>query len=471
MAGPYAPEQRNIDLAMSVHTIKKGLDLPIAGAPDQQIHDAGQPGRVALIAEDYVGMKPTMFVQPGDAVRRGQLLFEDKKTPRVRYTAPAGGTVTAVNRGDRRALQSVVIELDETEHSGGHECVTFESYAGGAPGDLSKGQVTDLLIESGLWTTIRQRPFSRVANPEEAPAAIFVTAMDSNPHAPAVDVVMKGREADFETGLLAVAKLTEGPVYVCTAPGSGIRVPSGSKFSSEEFAGPHPAGTAGVHIHFLMPVNRMRTVWYVNYQDVMAIGRLFATGVLDVERVIALAGPSVISPRLVRTRVGASTDDLVEGQIEEGEQRVVSGSVFSGRQAEGEIHGYLGRFHLQVSVLQEGRQRELIGWLLPGPTKFSTINAYIGRLIPGQRFRMTTNTNGSHRAMVPTGMHENVMPMDILPTFLLRALLMQDVEKAEELGVLELDEEDLALCTFVDVGKNEYGPLLRQMLTTIEKEG
>ena len=456
---------------MSLHTIKKGLDLPLAGAPAQEIHDAGQPRRVALVAADYVGMKPTMFVQPGDSVRRGQLLFEDKKTPRVRYTALGGGTVLAVNRGERRALQSVVIELDETERAGGHDCVTFEAYTGGAAADLTKEQVVDLLIESGLWTSIRQRPFSRVANPEETPAALFVTAMDTNPHAPSVDLVMKGREADFETGLQVAAKLTEGPVYVCKAPGSSVRVPSGSKFSGEEFAGPHPAGTAGVHIHFLMPVSRKRTVWHLSYQDVIAIGRLFSTGVLDVERVIALAGPSVLEPRLVKTRVGASTDELVEGQIEAGEQRVVSGSVLSGRKAEGEVEGYLGRFHLQVSVLLEGRQRELIGWLLPGPTKFSTINAYIGRLIPGQRFRMTTNTNGSHRAMVPTGMHEDVMPMDILPTFLLRALLMQDVEKAEELGVLELDEEDLALCTFVDVGKNEYGPLLREMLTRIEKEG
>ena len=456
---------------MSLHTIKKGLDLPLAGAPEQQIHTAGQPTRVALIADDYVGMKPTMYVQPGDAVRRGQLLFEDKKTPRVRYTAPAGGTVAAVNRGERRALLSVVIELDEAERAGGNDCVPFESFTGKPAADLSREQVTDLLIESGMWTSIRQRPFSRVANPEEPPAAIFVTAMDSNPHAPSVDVALKGREADFERGLQAVSKLTEGTVYVCTAPGSSVRVPSGSKFSGEEFAGPHPAGTAGVHIHYLMPVDRKRTVWYLNYQDVAAIGALFGSGALDVERVISLAGPSVKQPRLVRTRIGTSLDELVEGQIEGGEQRVISGSVLSGRKAEGEIEGFLGRFHLQVSVLLEGRHRELIGWLLPGPTKFSTINTYIGKFIPGQRFRMTTNTNGSHRAMVPTGMHERVMPMDILPTFLLRALLMQDVEKAEELGVLELDEEDLALCTFVDVGKNEYGRLLRQMLERIQKEG
>ncbi|MCB1021692.1 MAG: Na(+)-translocating NADH-quinone reductase subunit A [Acidobacteria bacterium] len=453
-----------------MHTIKKGLDLPLAGAPEQTIHDAGQPRRVALIADDYVGMKPTMFVQAGDTVRRGQLLFEDKKTPRVRYTAPAGGVVSAVNRGDRRAFQSIVIDLDETERSGGHDCVTFESYTGKPAGELSRDQVVDLLIESGLWTAIRQRPYSRVANPEETPAALFVTAADSNPHAPHVDVALKGREADFERGLQVVAKLTEGPVYVCKAPGSSVRVPSG-KFSSEEFEGPHPSGTAGVHIHFLMPVNRKRTVWYLGYQDVAAIGKLFESGVLDVERVISLAGPSVLEPRLLRTRVGVSTDELVDGQIQSGEQRVLSGSVLAGRKAEGEVLGYLGRFHNQVAVLLEGRHRELIGWLLPGPDKFSTINAYIGKFIPGNLFRMTTNTNGSHRAMVPTGMHESIMPMDILPTFLLRALLMQDLEKAEELGVLELDEEDLALCTFVDVGKNEYGPLLRQLLTRIEKEG
>jgi Na+-transporting NADH:ubiquinone oxidoreductase subunit A len=328
-----------------------------------------------------------------------------------------------------------------------------------------------LLIESGMWTTLRRRPFSRVADPSEQPAAIFVTAMDSNPHAPSVDVAMKGGEEDFERGLSALARLGDFPVHVCKSADSSVRVPSNGKVQVEEFAGPHPAGTPGVHIHFVKPVSRLRTVWYVGYQDVISIGRLFATGQLDVERVISLAGPAVKEPRLLRTRLGVSLDELTEGQLAEGEIRVVSGSVLSGRTAQGPQVGFLGRYHLQVSALEEGREREVLGWLGLGPTKYSTINAYLGSVLPGAKFRFTTTTNGSDRAMVPIGMYEEVMPMDILPTFLLRALLMQDVERAEELGVLELDEEDVALCTFVCPGKSDYGPLLRKLLTTIEKEG
>ncbi|MBI1354320.1 MAG: Na(+)-translocating NADH-quinone reductase subunit A [Acidobacteria bacterium] len=456
---------------MSRYTIKKGLDLPIAGDPVQSIEDAPQPTRVALIADDYIGMKPTMQVQVGDVVRRGQLLFEDKKTTGVRYTAPGGGEVVAVHRGDRRALLSVVIELDETERSGGHNCVSFASYTGKAPSELSRDEAQALLIESGLWTTLRQRPFSRVADPAETPAAIFVTAADTNPHAPSVDVAMKGREADFERGVIALTKLTEGPVYVCKGADSSVRAPSSGKVQTEEFSGPHPAGTAGLHIHFLKPVSRLRTVWYVGYQDVIAIGKLFGEGVLDVERVISLAGPGVKNPRLLRTRVGASVDDLTAGELKEGEMRLISGSVLSGRRAAGPQVGYLGRYHLQISALAEGRKREVFGWLGLGLDKYSTINAYLGGVIPGLKFNFTTTTNGSDRAMVPIGMYEAVMPMDIMPTFLLRALLMQDIERCEELGVLELDEEDLALCTFVCPGKSDYGPLLRKLLTTIEKEG
>jgi Na+-transporting NADH:ubiquinone oxidoreductase subunit A len=456
---------------MAVHRITKGLDLPISGAPEQQIHEAPAPSRAALLADDYVGMKPTMHVAAGDDVRRGQLLFEDKKTEGVRYTAPAGGRIAAVNRGDRRALQSVVIQLDSAELSGSDDCVSFESYTGRHPKELSSNQVRDLLVESGRWTALRQRPFSRVANPTGRPHSIFVTASDSNPLAPAPDVVFAGQAENFDRGLQALAKLTDGPVHVCKAQGSLIPVPNGGRFQSEEFAGPHPAGTAGLHIHKLDPVDRSKTVWHIGYQDVISIGKLFATGRLDVSRVISLAGPGVTRPRLLKTRIGASTTELTSREIHEGEQRVISGSVLSGRRAMGDIFGYLGAYHQQITVLPEGRQREFLGWLTPGADRFSIVNAYLSKLVPGKQFPFSTTTYGSDRAMVPIGMYEAVMPMDILPTFLLRALLVGDLERAEELGCLELDEEDLALCTFVCPGKSEYGPLLRQMLDQIEKEG
>jgi Na+-transporting NADH:ubiquinone oxidoreductase subunit A len=456
---------------MGRHRVRKGLNIPIAGEPEQRVDQAPAPGRVALLADDYVGMRPTMHVALGDEVKRGQLLFEDKKTPGVRFTAPGGGRVSAIHRGERRALQSLVIELDSAELSGGGATVAFDSYTGKPPASLTRQQVRDLLVESGQWTAFRRRPFSKVPPPDEVPNAIYVTAMDTRPLAPAVDVVLAGREEDFNRGLEALAKLTEGPVYVCKGPNSSIPTPGASKFQIEEFEGPHPAGTAGVHIHFLTPVSRQKAVWVIGYQDVAAAGRLFATGELDVARTVALAGPAVKRPRLLRTRLGASIAALVKGELTEGVNRVISGSVLGGRAAGGEVFGYLGRYHNQIAALPEGGQRIFLGWLSPGFDLYSTVNTFLSRLIPGKKFRFDTAVHGSDRAMVPIGLYERVVPLDILPTFLLRALLIGDVEQAERLGCLELDEEDLALCTFVCPGKAEYGPLLRRVLTMIEKEG
>lgn len=456
---------------MGQHRIKRGLDLPITGVPEQRIDDAAAPGQVAILGADYPGMKPTMQVQPGDKVRRGQLLFEDKKQPGVRYTSPASGTVQAVNRGEKRAFQSVVVRLDSGERSGRGDQADFASYTGGHPGSLNGDQVAELLLESGLWTALRARPFGRVADPEKRPKSVFVTAMDSQPLAPSVDLVYEGRESDFERGLVALAKLTEGPVYVCRGVGSRVEAPREGDFRVEEFSGPHPAGTVGVHIHTLDPVDRNKLVWYVGLQDTIAIGRLFGSGELATDRVVALGGPMVERPRLLRTRLGASLDDLVSGELQEGESRVISGSVLSGRSASGEVHGYLGRYHQQVSVLAEGRERQFLHWLAPGFDKFSVTNLFVSKLLPGKRFSMTTSTNGSPRAIVPIGLYEKVNPIDVPHQFLLKALVMRDLERAEELGCLELEEEDLALCSFVCPGKIDYGYHLRNTLTQIEKEG
>lgn len=454
-----------------LHRNSKGLDLPIAGEPEHRIETASPARQVALLAADYPGMSPTMHVRVGDEVSRGQLLFEDKKTAGVRFTSPGSGRVTAIHRGERRALQSLVIQLDASESSGRADSVSFSAYSGRHPGSLTRTEVQELLIESGLWTALRARPFGKVADPAETPRSIFVTAMDSNPLAPPVRLALEGQEDAFERGLQAVAKLTQGPVFVCERPQSGLPVPSDSRFRREEFRGPHPSGTVGFHIHTLDPVDRNRLVWHLNSQDVVEIGRLFGDGQLHPERIVSLAGPSARRPRLLRTRLGASTGDITQGEMIDGESRIISGSVLSGRTASGDVFGFLGRYHQQVSVLPENRSREFLGWLSPGVSRFSTINTYLSKLIPGRKFRFTTSTNGSSRAMVPIGMYERVFPFDILPTFVLRALLAGDTEKAVELGCLELDEEDLALCSFVCPGKVEYGPLLRQVLTTIEKEG
>ena len=461
---------------MAPYRITRGLRLPIAGEPSGLVEDARPARRVALVAADYVGLRPTMHVSAGDAVSRGQPLFEDKTMPGVRYTAPAAGTVKAINRGARRALQSVVIEQSRAEREGrAPEAAHFRSWAGRHPSGMTEGEVRELLLESGQWTALRARPYGRVADPATRPHSIFVTAIDTNPLAPDVAAIFEGREGPFERGLAALARLTPGPVFVCTGPEQRVHAPASAsnQIRHEVFDGVHPAGTVGVHIHTLDPVDRGKVVWHIGVQDVIATGRLFETGVLDVSRVVALGGPPVARPRLLRTRIGAALDGLVDGEVEAGaDYRVISGSVLSGRlAAAGDIEGYLGRYHQQVSVLAEDRDRAFLGWLGPGLGTFSTIRTFASALIPRRRFPMTTSTHGSPRAIVPIGMYERVMPMDLLPTPMLRALVMHDVERAEELGCLELDEEDLALCTFVDPGKADFGPHLRRVLETLRAEG
>jgi Na+-transporting NADH:ubiquinone oxidoreductase subunit A len=474
---------------MALHRFKRGLDLPLRGEPSEAVDDAPLPSHVALLADDYPGMKPGMHVEVGDGVRLGQLLFEDKKEPSVRYTAPGSGTVVAIHRGAKRALRSVVIRLDQRDRGDGDDSVSFSSFTGTHPSSLKREDVRSLLVESGLWTALRGRPFGRVASPEAAPRSIFVTALDTQPLAPNLRHALEGRESDLERGLQALARLTDGPVFLCRAPGSPIAAPSGSQFRVEEFAGPHPAGLPGTHIHSLDPASRTRLVWYIGLQDVLAVGKLFGTGKLDLRRVISFGGPSVKSPRHLRTRVGASIDDLAAGNLHPGPSgngsepasahggaslpahRVISGSVLSGRAAQGEVLGYLGRYHQQISVVPEDARRRFLGWLAPGSDEFSVTNLFLSRVLPRRRFELTTSTHGSPRAIVPLGLYEKVMPLDLMPTFLLKALVVDDVERAEELGCLELEEEDLSLCTFVCPGKIDYGSHLRRLLTTIEKEG
>ena len=443
-------------------TIKKGLDVPVNGAPQQVIHDGSTIKTVATLGEEFVGMRPTMFVKVGDRVKKGQDLFEDKKNPGVKFTAQVAGVVTEINRGEKRVLQSVVINVD------GDEQETFASYPASQLSSLARQDVVDNLVNSGLWTALRTRPYSKIPAIDATAKAIFVSAMDTNPLAADPEVVINEQAEAFKQGLTVLTRLTEGEVFVSKAPGANIPVDTG--VSVNEFAGKHPAGLVGTHIHFLKPVNADNFVWHVGYQDVIAIGTLFTTGQLDNNRVVSLAGPAAKNPRLVRTVLGANTNDLVANETIDGEVRVVSGSLLQGNKAYG-VHAYLGRYHVQVSLLLEGREKEFIGYMMPGANKFSVTRAYLSHLSPSKLFKMTTTTNGSSRAMVPIGNYERVMPLDVLPTLLLRDLCAGDTDSAQQLGALELDEEDLALCTFVCPGKTDYGVLLRDCLTIIEKEG
>lgn len=441
--------------------IKKGLDLPIAGAPEQTMTDKTARS-VAVIGFDYVGMKPTMTVAAGDRVKKGQLLFTDKKTAGIRYTAPAGGTIAAINRGAKRVFESIVIDVDKEE-----EQETFTSYSASELAGLQAEQVEALLNEAGLWTALRTRPFSKVPALGSRPSSIFVTAMDTNPLAVNPEIVIQEQSEAFEHGISILGKLSNGKIFLCKAPGA--QIPAGIAHS-KEFAGPHPAGLPGTHIHYLDPVSATKTVWQIGYQDVIAIGKLFTTGQLYTDRLIAMAGPQVEQPRLVRTRIGANTDEITAGELKSGDSRVISGSVFGGRTAVGTA-AYLGRYHNQISVLENSDERLFLGWANPTVDRFSVLRVLTSGLSKSRLFNFTTTTNGGERAMVPVGNYEKVMPLDILATQLLRAIIVGDTDMAQKLGALELEEDDLALCSFVCAGKYEYGPLLRDNLTRIELEG
>ncbi len=444
--------------------IKRGMDIPIQGAPRQAIEDAPAARAVALVGFDYIGMKPTMEVREGDRVRLGQLLFTDKKTEGVRYTAPAAGVVSAINRGARRVLQSVVIDVE------GDEAEAFNAYSAADAAGLDAAAIREQLIQSGQWTALRTRPYSKVPAPGSEAAAIFVTAMDTHPLAADPALIIAEQAEAFALGQDLLAKLTSGKLYVCHASGAEVPVGKAANIQAADFSGPHPAGLPSTHIHFLEGASVSKTVWQIGYQDVIAIGRLFLDGRLYTDRVIALAGPQVENPRLLRTRLGVDLQALCAGELKAGENRIISGSVLGGR---GVATGtaYLGRYHNQVSALLEGRHREFMGWLSPGANKHSSLGIYLSSFLGCKPIAMTTNTNGSERGMVPTGNFEKVMPLDILPTQLLRSLIVGDTEMAQMLGCLELEEEDLALCTYVCSGKYEYGPILRDNLTRIEKEG
>jgi len=459
----------------STHRIRRGLDLPLPGAPRQELADGRPVTRVAVIADDFVGMRPRFGAQSGDRVVRGQPLFEDRKNPGVVFTAPAAGTVAGIHRGDQRALISVVIELDDAERAGGDDAAEWEhgAWRDKPAAEYAAAELRDALVQTGLWTALRTRPFSKTpAVDAPPPRALFVTATDTHPGAPDLDKALAGRGGDWAAGLAALVVLAEGaPVFVCRGAGSSLDAGGVAGVEVHEFAGPHPAGTVGLQIHTLAPVDRERVAWHLGAQDVAAVGHFLNCGALDVQRVVAVGGPAARDPRLVRTRLGACLDELLSGEASDGPTRVVSGSVWSGRTAAGDERGYLGRFHQQVTLLPEDDQRRFLGWLGAGTRKFSVHRLFLSWLTGRGKAEFSTSAHGGRRAMVPIGAYEKVFPFDLMPTFLLRSMLAGDMERSQDLGVLELDEEDVALPSFVCPSKIDYGPVLRDLLTRIEKEG
>ena len=445
-------------------SIKKGLDLPISGAiTDATIHDIAPQHPVAILGEDYQGLKPTMLVAEGDKVTLGQPLFEDKKNPGVLICAPVSGVVEKIVRGEKRRLLSVIIRPESKES------VVFESFGDDAAEKLSREEIVKRLVRCGLWASFRTRPFSKIPPIDAVPYAIFVNAMDSNPLALDPAIAMQGRDEDLLTGLAIMQALSGGQVHLCCRQETSIPTHHLNRVEIHRFCGVHPAGLVGTHIHFIEPVGANKIVWHLNVQDLLAIGKFFRSGILDNQRLIAVAGPGVKNPRIVRATRGTAMADLLADNLQDGEQRVISGSALSGRQAH-EDTAYLGAYDQQVTVLPEGREAYFLGFMRPGVGWFSKTNAYIGKFLKGP-FQFNTSLRGSPRPIVPIGVYEQVMPLDILPTPLVKALIVKDTDTAVQLGALELDEEDLALMSFVCPGKHDFGAILRENLTLIEQEG
>jgi Na+-transporting NADH:ubiquinone oxidoreductase subunit A len=451
--------------------ISKGLDIPLTGAPEPTV-EAGNPVRsVGILGSDYVGLKPKMLVQVGDKVKLGQALFVDKRDPDVVFTAPGSGTVSAIHRGARRVLQSVEIELAESAS----ESSQYAHLAGSNPDTIDPSDIRSALYTSGLWTAFRTRPYSKVPQSESNPRSIFVTAIDTQPLAADPMLVVDLHREAFLAGLQILTRLTQGKTYMCTGTGWKGPVSESEQVRHVEFEGPHPSGMPGTHIHYLDPVNADRTVWHISYQDVIAIGKLFTEGRLWVERIVALGGAGFERPRLVNTRLGANIDELVADDLKpvgttERSPRLISGSVLTGRTAVG-AEAFLGRYHLQVGSIPEDSQRYLFGWLDLFNRRYSFAGFFKRLQGHSKWLPFSTALNGRSTALVPVDAFERVMPLDILPVPLLRALLIKDTDQAQALGCLELDVEDLALCSFVCPGKNDYGTVLRINLDQIERHG
>jgi Na+-transporting NADH:ubiquinone oxidoreductase subunit A len=441
--------------------LKKGLNIRILGKAELILEEAPNAGMYALKPAEFPGLTPRLMVIPGQEVKAGDPLFRDKNTPEICFVSPVGGIVTAVNRGERRRILEVVVKADQT--------IGTCDFGKSDPDKMDAAQIKELLLKSGLWPFIKRRPYGILARHNEVPKSIFVSCFDTAPLAPDYQFILKGQESVFQTGINVLSKLTHGKVHI-GLPYDSSHIFSGMKNAEiTMYDGPHPAGNAGVQIHHTDPVNKGDVVWTIHPQDLLFIGRLFETGKVDFSKIIALAGSEVKSPRYYKTIVGANLAPLVEGKLHaNSENRIISGNVLTGKKVQPD--DFLGFYDDLVTVIPEGNYYEFLGWAKPRTKQFSMSHAYFSWLMPGKMFKPDANLHGEKRAYVMTGQYEKVVPMDILPVQLIKAILADDIEKMEKLGIYEVIEEDLALCEFVCTSKTEVQDILRSGINLMIKE-
>ncbi len=445
----------------TVYKIRKGLDIKLIGEAEKTIVDL-KAKRFAIKPPDFTGCFPKLMVQEGDAVKAGSPLFFDKHRDNILFTSPVSGVVTDIERGAKRKLLKVIIESDGKQEAIDFGAVNVDK--------LDRKSIIDQLLKSGVWPFIRQRPYSVIANPEDEPKAIFISAFDTAPLAPDFDLIVHGHGDVFQAGLDVLLKLTSGKVHLnIDDKNTTSKVFLNSKnIQINRFSGSHPAGNVSVHASRIDPMNKGDVIWYMRPQEVLTIGRLFLEGRYDAERIIAVTGSEVVKPKYYKTLVGARITNMIGGNVNEGNNRYISGNVLTGQKIEKD--GFVGFYDSMITVIPEGDYYEFFGWLLPGFKKFSVSGTYISWLFPNRKYRLDTNLHGGIRSYVMTGKMEKVFPFDIYPLQLIKAILVEDIDLMENLGIYEIDDEDFALCEVIDTSKTNIQEIVRKGLDLIRKE-
>ena len=442
--------------------IKKGLNISLEGAAEKVIKRALPSEFYAIKPNDFKGIRPKLTVNIGDKVKAGTSLFYDKFQPEIQFTSPVSGEVTAINRGERRMILEVVVRADAK--------IEYKEFKHGDPKSMSREEIVLILQESGLWPALRQRPYSTIANPKDNPKAIFISAFDTSPLAPDMDFMVKDEAAMFQKGIDVLSRLTAGIIHL----NLNSDYPPAETYTSAKgvqinyFAGPHPAGNVGVQIHKIDPINKGDIVWYTYPQEIISIGRLFEKGIYDASKNIAITGSEVVHPSYLKIINGACVRNILKENIKPGDNRIISGNVLTGSKLMSE--GFVGYYDNQITVIPEGKYFEFFGWALPGIKKYSASRTFFSGLMPGKRYKLDTNMHGGHRSFVMSGEYEKVFPFDIYPVHLIKAILAEDIDQMERLGIYEVDEEDFALCEFVCTSKTDVQSIVRKGLDLIRSE-
>ena len=444
----------------NVIKIKKGLDINLKGKASEVMLSSGKSASYAIVPDYYSGILPKVVAKVGDKVKAGSVLMVDKNRPEIKFVSPVSGEVAAVNRGEKRKVLSIVVTPDAQNE--------YEDFGKKSVSSLNADQVKETLLNAGMWPFIKQRPYDIVASPAETPRDIFVTAFNSAPLAPNFDFIVKGQESDLQAGLDALSKLTNGKVYVGVKAGSSVKLDGVEVVG---FEGPHPAGNVGVQINHIKPVNKGEVVWTVNATDVILMGRVFNKGIADFSRLVAVTGSEATERGYVKVVAGCTIESILGGKVlDNGHVRMISGNVLTGTKVS--MNDYLGAYDCQVTVIPEGDDvHELFGWAVPGFNKYSTSHSYLTWLIGrGKEYVMDARIKGGKRAMIMSNEYDKVFPMDILPEYLLKAIITFDIDKMENLGIYEVAPEDFALCEFVDTSKIELQKIVRNGLNLLYKE-